>query len=113
MARGFRHWLLRICLVLVAMVAIATPSWAISGKSYGDEWLATDAATKRVYCERAYNAFRSAPSSSYIISANVQGMNPDKLCQRLDLFYSFDINAETRLDEAAGLAPLLFSDLPL
>ncbi|MDX2273045.1 MAG: hypothetical protein NW237_14005 [Cyanobacteriota bacterium] len=85
----------------------------LSGRILGSEWLATPTDQKLAYCEKAFQSFRSSPSQSYIISSNVQAMTPAGFCQRLDQFYAYPINEDTPLGEAAALAPLLFSDLPL
>ena len=85
----------------------------LSGDVWGEVWQTASATDKSAYCRKAYAAFRSAPSQSYIISSNVQAISPEGFCQRLDLFYSFDINLDTPLAEAAAIAPLLFSDIPM
>lgn len=79
----------------------------------GEEWLQATAPAKQVYCEKAYRAFRGSASQSYIISSNVQSLTPSGLCQRLDQFYSYEINLDTPLESASGIAPLLFADQAL
>ena len=86
---------------------------ALDGDSYGEEWLEATPTEKLQYCRYAFSAFRSAPSSSYIISSNVQDISPEGFCTRLDQFYSFDINLEFPLSEAAAIAPLLFADVSM
>ncbi len=109
---------LSICLgVLLAPTSFAAESFAaklaLSADSYGEEWLDASPTDKLQYCRYAFTAFRSAPSTSYIISSNVQDISPEGVCTRLDQFYSFDINQEFSLSEAAGLAPLLFADVSM
>jgi hypothetical protein len=85
----------------------------LRGESTSLDWSNASAEDKLAYCRKAYKAFRASPSQSYIISSNVQALEPEGFCHRLDQFYSFDIHADTRLDGAAAIAPLLFADLPL
>ncbi|WP_017327889.1 hypothetical protein [Synechococcus sp. PCC 7336] len=109
-----------LCLLLTATLALQQPSWAaqppsseLSGDVYGETWRAASAEEKLAYCRKAYIALRSAPSQSYIISSNVQAISPEGFCKRLDRFYSFEIDLETPLSEAAAIAPLLFADVPM
>ncbi len=85
----------------------------LSGKLTGPEWLQADPEAKQAFCRKAFQAFRASPAQSYIISSNVQALTPEGLCQRLDQFYQYPVNAEIPLNQAANIAPLLFSDLPL
>ena len=83
------------------------------GDSYGEQWLEAAPTEKLQYCRSAFTAFRSAPSTSYVISSNVQDISPEGFCTRLDQFYSFDVNLDTPLSEAAAIAPLLFADVSM
>ena len=105
-----------MAVLLVPATVAAEPFAAnltLSGNSSGDEWLAASPADKLRYCRDAFTAFRTAPSSSYIISSNVQDISPEGVCTRLDQFYSFEIDREFSLSEAAGIAPLLFADVSM
>ena len=113
-------WRVAIGLVLAlclcgpyAPMARAAEATVLTGDSYGEDWLAASPTDKLHYCRQAFTAFRSAPSSSYIISSNVQDISPEGFCTRLDQFYSFDINRELPLSEAVAIAPLLFSDVSM
>jgi hypothetical protein len=88
-------------------------SASLSGNSLGYTWLETSPANKLAYCDRAFAAFRGSPAQSYIISSNVQSLTPAGLCDRIDQFFSLEENLETRIAEAAAIAPLLFADTPL
>lgn len=83
------------------------------GQMTGETWLQAAPADKMAYCQKAYRAFRHAPSQSYIISSNVQALTPTTFCKRLDQFYAFDLNVDIPLNQAAGIAPLLFADQPI
>lgn len=101
---------------LMMVVLWMAPVWAagsLSGRMDGYDWLEADPTAKQAYCDRAYRAFRASPSQSYIISSNVQALNEAGFCKRIDQFYSYDINLEIPLDQAAATAPLLFSDHPV
>ena len=102
-------YLLNLC----PPATLAAEGIGLAGDSYGEEWLAASPTDKLQYCREAFTAFRSAPSSSYIISSNVQDISPEGFCTRLDQFYSFEINRELPLSEAAAIAPLLFSDVSM
>jgi len=100
-------------LPLVASSAWAATEPALSGKLTGPEWRQADPEAKQEFCRRAFQAFRASPAQSYIISSNVQALTPEGLCQRLDQFYQYAIHDEIPLNQAANIAPLLFSDQPL
>lgn len=85
----------------------------LSGKLTGPEWRQADPEAKQDFCRKAFQAFRASPSQSYIISSNVQALTPEGLCRRLDQFYQYAVNDEIPINQAANIAPLLFSDLPL
>lgn len=85
----------------------------LSGKLTGSEWRQADPEAKQDFCRKAFQAFRASPSQSYIISSNVQALTPEGLCRRLDQFYQYAVNDEIPINQAANIAPLLFSDLPL
>jgi hypothetical protein len=85
----------------------------LSGKLTGPEWRQADPEDKQDFCRKAFQAFRASPSQSYIISSNVQALTPEGLCRRLDQFYQYAVNDEIPINQAANIAPLLFSDLPL
>ncbi len=85
----------------------------LGGNDRGDRWAAADVDAKLTFCQRAFAAFRGSPSQSYIISHGVQSLSPAGLCDRIDQFYSLEENRDTRLSEAAAIAPLLFADTPL
>jgi len=107
-----------IALVLLPITSVhaakrSTPPEKITGAMIGEDWRAAEDSDKQRYCERAYRAFRSSPSQSYIISSNVQALTPEGFCKRLDQFYSYEINEEIPLNSASGIAPLLFSDHPV
>ncbi|HIK21702.1 MAG TPA: hypothetical protein IGR15_11765 [Synechococcus sp. M44_DOE_062] len=85
----------------------------LSGKLTGPEWRQADPEAKQDFCRRAFQAFRTSPAQSYIISSNVQALTPEGLCRRLDQFYQYAVNDEIPINQAANIAPLLFSDLPL
>ncbi|AFY71830.1 hypothetical protein Pse7367_3596 [Thalassoporum mexicanum PCC 7367] len=85
----------------------------LQGLSAGYVWQEATPASKLDYCERAFAAFRSSPAQSYVISSNVQSLSPAGLCDRIDQFFSLEDNLETRLGEAAAIAPLLYADTPL
>ncbi|GAB4217294.1 MAG: hypothetical protein OHK0012_21370 [Synechococcales cyanobacterium] len=106
-------WFLVWLCTLVLFLGIPVNAAALKGRTSGDDWIAATQAERQTYCDRAFQAFRSSPTQSYITSAHVQALSAEAFCQRLDQFYSFDINREMSLDEAAALAPLLFADLPL
>ncbi|MCF2972489.1 hypothetical protein L1047_14935 [Synechococcus sp. Nb3U1] len=93
------------------MLAATGPT--LSGKLTGPEWLQVDPEAKQAFCRKAFQTFRASPAQSYIISSNVQALTPEGLCQRLDQFYQYAINDEIPINQAANIAPLLFSDLPL
>lgn len=102
------------CFVLATgLPMLAAPGPTLSGKLTGPEWLQVDPEAKQAFCRKAFQTFRASPSQSYIISSNVQALTPEGLCQRLDQFYQYAINDEIPLNQAANIAPLLFSDLPL
>ncbi|MGY2794504.1 hypothetical protein ACVWVQ_001570 [Thermostichus sp. MS-CIW-36] len=92
---------------------VAASSPALSGKLTGPEWRQADPEAKQDFCRKAFQAFRASPSQSYIISSNVQALTPEGLCRRLDQFYQYAVNDEIPINQAANIAPLLFSDLPL
>ena len=98
---------------LVASGAWAATEPALSGKLTGPEWRQADPEAKQAFCRKAFQAFRASPAQSYIISSNVQALTPEGLCQRLDQFYQYAIHDEIPLNQAANIAPLLFSDQPL
>ncbi len=100
-------------LPLVASSAWAATQPALSGKLTGPEWRQADPEAKQAFCRKAFQAFRASPAQSYIISSNVQALTPEGLCQRLDQFYQYAIHDEIPLNQAANIAPLLFSDQPL
>ncbi len=100
-------------LPLVASSAWAATQPALSGKLTGPEWRQADPEAKQAFCRKAFQAFRASPAQSYIISSNVQALTPEGLCQRLDQFYQYPIHDEIPLNQAANIAPLLFSDQPL
>jgi hypothetical protein len=100
-------------LPLVASSAWAATQPALSGKLTGPEWRQADPEAKQAFCRKAFQAFRASPAQSYIISSNVQALTPEGLCQRLDQFYQYAIHHEIPLNQAANIAPLLFSDQPL
>ncbi|WP_457465844.1 hypothetical protein [Thermostichus sp. MS-CIW-37] len=85
----------------------------LSGKLTGPEWRQADPEAKQDFCRKAFQAFRASPSQSYIISSNVQALTSEGLCRRLDQFYQYAVNDEIPINQAANIAPLLFSDLPL
>jgi hypothetical protein len=85
----------------------------LSGKLTGPEWRQADPEARQDFCRKAFQAFRASPSQSYIISSNVQALTPEGLCRRLDQFYQYAVNDEIPINQAANIAPLLFSDLPL
>lgn len=93
--------------------AVAAVELVLDGDSYGESWLAAAPAEKVEYCRYAFSAFRSAPSTSYVISSNVQDISPEGFCTRLDQFYGFEVNLDTPLSEAAAIAPLLFADVSM
>ncbi len=120
--KGGLALLFAACLVLASglpLVASAAQSAkaatgpTLSGKLTGPEWLQADPEAKQAFCRKAFQTFRASPSQSYIISSNVQSLTPEGLCQRLDQFYQYAINDEIPINQAANIAPLLFSDLPL
>ncbi len=84
----------------------------LSGQITGEEWLGAAAADKLAYCQKAYRSFRNSPSQSYIISSNVQALTPESFCSRLDQFYAYELNLDIPLNQASGIAPLLFADQP-
>jgi hypothetical protein len=100
-------------LPLVASSAWAATQPALSGKLTGPEWRQADPEAKQAFCRKAFQAFRASPAQSYIISSNVQALTPEGLCERLDQFYQYAIHDEIPLNQAANIAPLLFSDQPL
>lgn len=111
-----------IAVVILSVILPISPALAaqspappekITGTMIGEDWRSADQSDKQRYCERAYRAFRSSPSQSYIISSNVQALTPEGFCKRLDQFYSYEINEEIPLNSASGIAPLLFSDHPV
>ncbi|MEN9260207.1 MAG: hypothetical protein Q6L60_04525 [Thermostichus sp. HHBFW_bins_43] len=106
--------LLLACLILgTELPLLAATGPTLSGKLTGPEWLQADPEAKQAFCRKAFQTFRASPSQSYIISSNVQSLTPEGLCQRLDQFYQYPINDEIPINQAANIAPLLFSDLPL
>jgi len=106
-------WLGVLGLTLSLGIPITVQATALGGRTDGLGWLAATPAERSAYCEKAFLAFRASPSQSYITSAHVQALSAEAFCQRLDQFYSYELNQEISLDEAAALAPLLFADLPL
>lgn len=119
---SFSKWVLKAGFVLLfiaglglasglPMLAATAPT--LSGKLTGPEWLQADPEAKQAFCRRAFQTFRASPSQSYIISSNVQSLTPEGLCRRLDQFYQYPVNDEIPINQAANIAPLLFSDLPL
>ncbi|MEN9252903.1 MAG: hypothetical protein Q6K99_05740 [Thermostichales cyanobacterium BF4_bins_65] len=107
------RWLVLTLCCCLWMLGIPVWGQPLLGRADGSAWQRATAAERLSYCEKAFLAFRSSPSQSYITSAHVQALNPEAFCQRLDQFYSYELNQDTTLDEAAALAPLLFADLPL
>ncbi|MGQ9837467.1 MAG: hypothetical protein ACUVRV_05775 [Cyanobacteriota bacterium] len=102
------------CFVLTTgLPSLAASGPTLSGKLTGPEWLQADPEAKQAFCRKAFQTFRASPSQSYIISSNVQALTPEGLCQRLDQFYQYPINEDIPINQAANIAPLLFSDLPL
>jgi hypothetical protein len=93
--------------------AITNNRKALNGITSGYVWLEAPPAEKLDYCNRAFAAFRSSPAQSYVISSNVQSLSPAGLCDRIEQFFSLEDNLETRLGEAAAIAPLLYADTPL
>jgi len=111
--------LLLACLVLgTGLPWVASSAWAatepgLSGKLTGPEWRQAAPEAKQAFCRKAFQAFRTSPAQSYIISSNVQALTPEGLCRRIDQFYQYAIHDEIPLNQAANIAPLLFSDQPL
>ncbi|MFN5854661.1 MAG: hypothetical protein ACK456_01965 [Pseudanabaenaceae cyanobacterium] len=85
----------------------------LGGNLTGYEWQKANTDSRIAYCESALAAFRGSAAQSYIISHNVQSLSPSGLCRRMDQFYSLEENLETRLGQAAALAPLLFADIDI
>ncbi len=85
----------------------------LGGNLTGYEWQKANRDSRIAYCESALAAFRGSAAQSYIISHNVQSLSPSGLCRRMDQFYSLEENLETRLGQAAALAPLLFADIDI
>ncbi|MEM9569129.1 MAG: hypothetical protein AAF974_12570 [Cyanobacteria bacterium P01_E01_bin.34] len=105
---------LAICLLVLLFAPTAMAAeLVLDGDSYGESWRAAAPAEKLEYCRYAFSAFRSAPSTSYVISSNVQDISPEGFCTRLDQFYGFEVNLDTPLSEAAAIAPLLFADVSM
>ncbi|MGK7913708.1 MAG: hypothetical protein AB4050_19810 [Synechococcus sp.] len=102
------------CLLVPLLAPTATAAeLMLDGDSYGESWLEASSTEKLEYCRYAFSAFRSAPSTSYVISSNVQDISPEGFCTRLDQFYGFEVNLDTPLSEAAAIAPLLFADVSM
>lgn len=102
------------CFVLTTgLPVLAAAGPTLSGKLTGPEWLQADPEAKQAFCRKALQTFRASPSQSYIVSSNVQALTPEGLCRRLDQFYQYTINEDIPINQAANIAPLLFSDLPL
>ncbi len=116
-------WLGTVAMLLLGVMLWMAPAWAaqkatpvpgsLSGRMDGYDWLEAEPVAQQSYCDKAYRAFRASPSQSYIISSNVQALDEVGFCKRIDQFYSYDINLEIPLDQAAATAPLLFSDHPV
>jgi hypothetical protein len=84
----------------------------LNGNLTGPAWQAAAPASRLAYCAEAFAAFRGSPAQSYIISYDVQSLDAQGLCDRIDQFYSLEENQDQRLNTAAALAPLLFADTP-
>jgi hypothetical protein len=84
----------------------------LNGNLTGPAWQAAAPASRLAYCTEAFAAFRGSPAQSYIISYDVQSLDAQGLCDRIDQFYSLEENQDQRLNTAAALAPLLFADTP-
>ncbi len=84
----------------------------LNGNLTGPAWQAAAPASRLAYCAEALAAFRGSPAQSYIISHDVQSLEAQGLCDRIDQFYSLEENQDQRLNTAAALAPLLFADTP-
>lgn len=112
--KGGLLFLILACLILGTGLPLeAATGPTLSGKLTGPEWRQADPEAKQDFCRKAFQAFRASPSQSYIISSNVQALTPEGLCRRLDQFYQYAVNDEIPINQAANIAPLLFSDLPL
>ncbi|MBD2175808.1 hypothetical protein H6F42_02600 [Pseudanabaena sp. FACHB-1998] len=85
----------------------------LSGNMHGSDWLVAAPESKLAYCEEAFAAFRGSAAQSYIISHNIQSLNPQGLCDRMDQYYSLEEYADDRLGSAAAIAPILFADTPI
>ena len=108
-------YLASLCCLLVPLLASSATAaeLTLDGDIYGESWRAATPSEKLEYCRYAFSAFRSAPSTSYVISSNVQDISPEGFCTRLDQFYGFEVNLDTPLSEAAAIAPLLFADVSM
>ncbi|MGQ9865009.1 MAG: hypothetical protein ACUVSQ_01795 [Pseudanabaenaceae cyanobacterium] len=84
----------------------------LNGNFTAPAWQAAAPASRLAYCAEALAAFRGSPAQSYIISYDVQSLDAQGLCDRIDQFYSLEENQDQRLSTAAALAPLLFADTP-
>jgi len=109
-----KRWLVVVVWMMMSwVIPVGARAATLTGRTDGLGWLAATASEQAVFCDKAFLAFRSSSSQSYITSAHVQALSAEAFCQRLDQFYSYELNHEISLDEAAALAPLLFADLPL
>lgn len=110
-------------LIVLAPAALARPTYhpvipangapQLGGNLTGYDWQKASLDSRIAYCASALAAFRGSAAQSYIISHNVQSLAPEGLCRRMDQFYSLEENLETRLGQAAALAPLLFADIDI
>lgn len=85
----------------------------LSGNMHGGDWISASNDSKQAYCQEAFAAFRGSAAQSYIISHNIQSMNSEGLCDRMDQYYSLEDYLDERLGSAAAIAPILFADTPL
>lgn len=85
----------------------------LSGNMHGADWISASNDSKQAYCQEAFAAFRGSAAQSYIISHNIQSMNSEGLCDRMDQYYSLEDYLDERLGSAAAIAPILFADTPL
>jgi hypothetical protein len=85
----------------------------LRGNMRGSDWIVASNDSKQAYCQEAFAAFRGSAAQSYIISHNIQSMNPEGLCDRMDQYYSLEDYIDERLGSAAAIAPILFADTPI
>ena len=85
----------------------------LGGNMHGSDWISASNDSKQAYCQEAFAAFRGSAAQSYIISHNIQSLNPEGLCDRMDQYYSLEEYLDDRLGSAAAIAPILFADTPL